>query len=228
MSMTRFLQAYLPCRFFTKPAPAMLFPKLLLLLAACSSVSSALAQRTAIAPLVPVMPKVATANPLGEIISTKSPARPAAPTADQPSRPVQPQPVFLVDSHVIMGRGLAQINPQDIADIYVYKGSNVPGKWLSMTANGVIAITLKPHVKPKLKSKSLAALGRQLKLRGPVTYQLEGLPIDDQTLRVATADIAQLDTQQTAAGTVVNIHLAVPPPVTHPPGTILIRGVAGS
>ncbi len=206
----------------------MSFPKLVFLLAACGSVSTALAQRTAIAPLAPVVPKVVAPNPLGVEIPTKSPARPTAPTADQPPRTVQPQPVFLINSNLIVGSDLGKINPQDIADIRVYKGSEAPAMWRSLTANGIIAITLKPNVKTVPKAKSLAKIGKELKLKGPVTYQLEGLPLEDRTLRVATADIARLDTQQTATGTVVNIHLAVPPPVVHPPGTILIRGVAGS
>lgn len=205
----------------------MSFQKLVFLLAACGIGSPALAQRTVIAPLAPVVPAVA-APPLGTDIYNPHPAQAAAPTAEQPSRAVRPQPVFLINSNLIVGGGLVKINPQDIADIIVYKDPKVPAKWRSLTANGIIAITLKPDVKALPKSKSLPEIGESMKLRGPITYQLEGLPIDDQALRVATADIAQLDTQQTATGTVVNIHLAVPPPVVHPPGTILIRGASGS
>jgi hypothetical protein len=201
--------------------------KLVFLLAACGIGSPALAQRTAIAPLVPVVPTVA-APPLGINIYNPHPAQSAAPTAEQPSRTVQPQPVFLINSSLIVGSGLGKINPQDIANIIVYKGPEAPAKWRSLTANGIIAITLKPDVKALPKSQSLVEIGKSMKLRGPIIYQLEGLPIDDQTLRVATADIARLDTQPTASGTVVNIHLAVPPPVVHPPGTILLRGASGS
>jgi hypothetical protein len=203
------------------------FQKIVLLLAACGSVSSALAQRAAIAPLAPVVPTVA-APPLGIGIYNSRPAQPATPTAEQPSRTVQPQPVFLINSNLIVGSGLGKINPQDIADIIVYKDPKVPAKWRSLTANGIIAITLKLDVKALPKSKSLVEISESMKLRGPVTYQLEGLPLEDLTLRIATADIAQLDTQPTASGTVVNIRLAVPPPVVHPPGTILIRGASGS
>jgi hypothetical protein len=201
--------------------------KLVFLLAACGIGSPALAQRTAIAPLVPVVPTVA-APPLGIDIYNPHPAQSAAPTAEQPSRMVQPQPVFLINSNLIVGSDLGKINPQDIASIIVYKGPKVPAKWRSLTANGIIAITLKPDVKALPKSQSLVEIGKSMKLRGPITYQLEGLPLEDLTLRVATADIAQLDTQPTASGTVVNIRLVVPPPVVHPPGTILIRGASGS
>jgi hypothetical protein len=206
----------------------MSFQRLLFLLATCGSVSATLAQRPAVAPLAPVVPVIAAPRQLGIEVPTKSPARPAAPAFDQPSRTVRPQPVFLINSHVIVGSGLAKVNPQDIADITVYKGFEAPAKWRSLTENGILAITLKPHVKPALKTESLAKIGKRLKLRGPITYQLEGLPLEDLTLRVATADIARLDTQQTGISTVVNIHLVVPPPVVHPPGTIMIRGASGS
>jgi hypothetical protein len=187
-----------------------------------------MAQRPAIAPLAPVVPAVVTPRPLGVDVSTKSPAQPIALLSDQPSRTVRPQPVFLVNASIIVGNGLGQVNPQDIADVKVYKGYEVPDKWRSLTTNGIIAITLKPHVKPALKTESLAEIGKSLKLRGLVIYQLEGLPLEDLTLRVVIADIARLNTQPTDTGTVVNIHLAVPPPVVHPPGTILIRGASGS
>jgi hypothetical protein len=188
----------------------MSFQRLLFLLATCGSVSATLAQRPAVAPLAPVVPVIAAPRQLGIEVPTKSPARPAAPAFDQPSRTVRPQPVFLINSHVIVGSGLAKVNPQDIADITVYKGFEAPAKWRSLTENGILAITLKPHVKPALKTESFAKIGKRL------------------TLRVATADIARLDTQQTGISTVVNIHLVVPPPVVHPPGTIMIRGASGS
>lgn len=194
----------------------MSFCKLLRLVVVLGSASPVLAQRPAVAPLVPVVP-------LGTVITKQPATGPAASGSDQPSRPVQPEPVFLVNSRVIVGRASA-INPRDIADIHVYKGLEAPAKLRSLTAYGIIAITLKPCVTSKLKTKSLAAIRRGLQVRGPVCYQLEGLPLEDLTLRVVTADIAGLDTQSTASGTVVNIHLAVPPPVVHPPGTILIRG----
>jgi len=206
--------------------------KLVLLLAVLGSAGPALAQRAAIAPLAPVTPAVAAPQPLGQPIdfgtSSQRLARPTTIVLDQPSRVTRPQPVFLLNSRIIVGGGLAKVNPQDIADIYVYRDTNVPAKWRSLATNGILTITLKPHVKAKFKTESLAAIGRGLKLRGKVSYQLEGLPLEDLSLRVATADIARLDTQPTDNGTVVNIHLVVPPPVVHPPGTILIRGTSGS
>ena len=209
----------------------MLPRKLVFLLMACGSTGHVLAQRAAIAPLAPVVSSMA-APPLGLPLDFTTPSqvttRPSTLVLDRPSSTARPQPVFLLNSRLIIGGGLGQLNPQDITDIKVYKGADAPAKWRSLTTNGIIVLTLKPHTKPKFKTKSLAAIGRELKLRGIIAYQLEGLPIEDLNLRVAAADIAQLDTQQTATGTVVNIHLAVPPPVVHPPGTILIRGASGS
>jgi hypothetical protein len=203
--------------------------KLLLLLAALGSAGSVLAQRLAVAPLAPSVVPVAAPQPLGVDITNRPPARPAAPVPDQPSRTSRPQPVYIINGTTIIGGGLAQLNPQDIADLQVYKDNSarVPANWRRLTANGIIAITLKPHRKPKFKTESLAAIGRRLKLHGPVSYQLEGQPLEDLSLRVVTADIAWLDAQPTASGTVVNIRLAVPPPAVHPPGTIMIRGATG-
>jgi hypothetical protein len=203
--------------------------KVLLLLAALSGTGPVLAQRAAVVPLAPAVVPVAAPQPVILGVMQRPSARPAAPVADQPSRTVRPQPVYLINSRIIVGSGLRKINPQDIADLQVYKDSSarVPASWRSLAANGIIAITLKPHRKPKLKAQSLAAIGRGLKLRGPVSYQLEGQPLKDPRLRVATADIVRLDAQPTASGTVVNIRLAVPPPAVHPPGTIMIRGTTG-
>lgn len=210
----------------------MVASKLVLLLAALGSAGPVLAQRPAIAPLAPVVPSVAAPQPLGQPVgfgtSWQRPTKPDTIVPDQPARATRPQPVFLLNSRIIVGGGLMRVNPQDIADIHVYRDANVPAKWRSLATNGILTITLKPPAKPKFKTKSLAAIGRELKLRGAVSYQLEGLPIDDLTLRVATADIARFDTQPSDNGMVVNIHLAVHPPAVHPPGTIMIRGTSGS
>jgi hypothetical protein len=196
-----------------------------LLLAACGIGSPALAQRTAIAPLAPVVPKVAPPRSLDTDIYDQPPARPAVSVPDQPSQTVLPPPFYLINSRVLVGASLAKVNPQGIADVCVYRDANAPAKWRGLATNGLIAIALKPYVLLRIKTKSIAAIGRGLDLRGPVTYQLEGLPLEDLTLRIATADIAKFDTQQTASSTVVNIRLARTKSSTYPPGTILIRGV---
>ena len=203
--------------------------KLVLLLAVLGSAGPALAQRTAIAPLAPVTPAVAAPQPLGQPIDFgTSRQRPATPITDQPLKSVRPQPFYLVNSRIIVGIGLARINSRNIANVYVYRVADAPVKWRGLATNGLIDITLKLHIAPSFKTKSVAAIGRGLKLRGAVSYQLEGLPLEDLNLRVATADIASLDTQQTDSGTVVNIRLARFKSTVYPPGTIMIRGASGS
>jgi hypothetical protein len=199
--------------------------KLLFLLAALGSAGPVLAQRPAIAPLAPAGVPVA-APPPGAAITSRPPAQ-SAPAFDQPSRPSRPQPVYLVNDRIIVGGHLGQLNPQDIASLRVYKGADAPAKWRSLTTPGIIAITLKPRAKWKLKTESLAAIKRGLKVRGPVSYQLDGQPLEDLSLRITTADIAGLDAQPTASGTVVNVRLVGSPPAVHPPGTIMIRGTSG-
>lgn len=206
--------------------------KLLLLFAALGSASPVLAQRPAIAPLAPAGVPVAAPPSPGAAITNRPPAQSAAPAFDQPSRPSRPEPVYLVNDRIIVGGHLGQLNPQDIASLRVYKGADTPAKWRSLTTPGIIAITLKPRAKWKLKTESLAAIRRGLKVRGPVTYQLNGQPLEDLSLRITTADIVGLDAQPTASGTVVNVRLAGSPPAVHPPaayppGTIMIRGASG-
>jgi hypothetical protein len=87
---------------------------------------------------------------------------------------------------------------------------------------------LKAGVKPKLKTKSLAAIRRQLKLPGLVSFKLNGMRLDDKSLRVAADAIANLDVAHDNSETVVNIRLVPPKPAPPlPPGSIRIQGVAG-
>jgi hypothetical protein len=116
----------------------------------------------------------------------------------------------------------------DIAKLDIYKEPNrlTPMKWRSLTEHGIVDITLKPGVKLHFKTKSLAAIRRQLRLSGLISFKLNGMRLEDESLRIAKDAIAGFDVSET----VVNIRLAPPkptPPHTYPPGTILIRGVAG-
>lgn len=190
------------------------------------SVGPALGQ--SITPLAPVVPTVAVPPRLGAVITRSPPAQPAATTQPRQAAQRPSRPLILLDSTIIAGPGLGLLNPQDIASIVVERGLKVPAKWRGLAADGFIGITLKPHARRLLKTESLQDIRKRLKLKGPVRYQLEGRPIDDPTLRIATAAIARLDVQPVTDGAVVDIHLAVPPPAVHPPGTILIRGVASS
>ena len=157
------------------------------------------------------------------------PSSASAATTASAAHPALPEPVSILNAHIIIGgSGLNGVNPHDIADLQVYKGADAPMQWRSLTEHGIIAITLKPGVKPKLKTKSLAAIRRQAAATGLVNFKLNGMRLEDTSLRIATAAIAGLDVLRDETGTVINIRLAPfkPLPRHDPPGTIYIRGVA--
>jgi hypothetical protein len=186
------------------------------------------AQRAAVAPLAP-LPPVAPPR-LGVPLTRRAPAASSSEARPEPVRIYKP--VYLLNSHIVIGDSLFRslnLNPNKIKEIMVYKGGNMPVQWRSLAEHGVIDITLPASFKPK--TKSLAAIKRQLKLKGPARFELDELPLQDMTLRVATIDIAGLDvTPPAAAGgsTVVNIRLVrlKPKPHAYPPGTIFIRGIS--
>lgn len=117
------------------------------------------------------------------------------------------------------------LNPQKIESIIIYKDTrNVPPQWRNLAGNGIIAITLKKKV--RVKSWKFAHLSRQLKLRGPVSYAFNGLPLEDGHLRIVTKAIGKINLTRTTSGTVLEVSTPVAPKPTYPPGTILIRGTA--
>ena len=195
------------------------------------------AQRAAVAPLAPVLP-IARPTPSqgvplldGRQSGMQLPrlSSASAATTAPAARPALPEPTYLLNSQIIIGgSGLSGINPHDIAALHVYKDAEAPAQWRSLTEHGIIDITLKPGVKLKLKTKSLAAIRRQAKATGLVSFKLNGLRLEDTSLRIAKAAIAGLDVLRDESGTVINIRLAPfkPFPRHDPPGTIYIRGVA--
>jgi hypothetical protein len=105
-------------------------------------------------------------------------------------------------------------------------------KWRTLAEPGILSVTMKAKPRLKLKARSLAAIKRELELRGPVRFEFNGAPIEDESLQIVTSEIAGLDVTQATPGTadkaVVNIRsLPYKPAVHHyPPGTIMIRGLA--
>ncbi len=202
--------------------------KLLLATAGYLAGEPAWAQRVAVAPLAPLPPVVRSTLPagLGGVVATAVTSATTAPVtpAATATRPVWSEPVYLLDAHIILGMdGLSNLIPRDIAKVDIYKtAASTPAPWRSLTANGIVSITLKPGAKHRLRSKSLARIQRQLKLTGPVSFQLNGLPIEDASLRVATQAIAGFDILHHETETVVNIRLVPLRPT--PPGSIYIRG----
>jgi hypothetical protein len=216
---------------------------LLLTAASCLIGHLGWAQQAPIAPLAPAAPVVAPpVSNLGVKVETKQSAAPASTAATPPQRqPAIPDPVFLINGRYLGGNGvLSTINPQEIDKIEVYKQGGGPAQWRSLTAPGIMSITLKAKPKVKLKARSLATIKRGLGLHGPVQFEFNGAPIQDESLQIVTSAIAGLDVTQPAPGTadktVVNIRStpfkptkpqeAPAQPEVHPPGTIIIRGLA--
>lgn len=200
------------------------------------------AQQAPVAPLVPVTSVVAPPRlAAGVEVQTKRPAAPTPSATAPQNRPVIPEPVVILNGGYLTGmNALGTLNPQQIDKLEIYKSGGGPVQWRSLTAPGIISITLKSKPKLKLKAKSLAAIRRSLKLRGPARFEFNGAPIQDESLQIITSTIAGLDvtraTPGTAAEAVVNIR-SVPSKRTgpqgvpaqsaiYPPGTIIIRGLA--
>lgn len=208
---------------------------LLFTVASCLAGHLGWAQRAAVAPLAPLPPAVASpASGLGVEIQTKqSAASTLTAVILKQDRPVIPEPVIILNGRYLSGmNGLGIIKPQQIAKIDIYKQGEGPMQWRSLTVPGIVSLTLKAKPKLKIKAKSLAVLKRRLRLHGPVQFELNGTPIQDESLQIVNETIAGFDvtpaTSDTAAKTVVNIRLVPykPAPHDYPPGTIMIRGLA--
>jgi hypothetical protein len=193
------------------------------------------AQQAALAPLAPATPVVVPPRlEVGAELQTKQSAvLVPPPTKPQQAQPVIPEAVIILNGRYLTGMNvLGTINPQQIAKIDIYKQGGGPKQWRSLTVPGIVSLTLKAKPRLKVKSKSLAAIKRRLRLRGPVQFELNGAPIQDESLQIVTEAVAEFDvthtTSDTAAKTVVNIRLVPYKPATHnyPPGTIMIRGLA--
>lgn len=151
----------------------------------------------------------------------------------RPQVPI-PDPVYVLNSTIIINGVLQDINPQEIKGIMVYKGPTSPGaetvapQLRNLGTAGVLDITSGKRV----KSQSFAQIGRRLRLRGPLTFALNGHPLDAQAvaaLRVAPAAIGQLHIlRPTPEAPVTRVDIwPVPPPKpdtsNYPPGTIFLR-----
>ena len=211
----------------------------LLLTACCLSTLPALAQRAAIAPIAPVAPRVHQVAPAIQGVDVESfPAtRPAAPPQSAPYQwPVPgPDPLYILNSGIVIDNGLLNILPNDIQKLEVYKGGpDTPRKWRSLATYGIIAITLKAKSKARMKTRTLAEIGQELRLAGPVSYAINGMPVGEADLRIATVAIGEIQVTRptaTAPTTLVNIQIAhrtPKPPAPDPSGRprIMIRGTA--
>jgi hypothetical protein len=153
------------------------------------------------------------------------------------SRPPGPMvdPVFVLNSRVIVNGVIAEYTGKDIRAVMVYKrGADslyqapFPAQLRSISAAGVIDIASAKRV----RSRSFPQLGRQLGVWGPVVFALNGHPLDPPAvaaLRVAPAAIGQIHLVRPtvdAPRTRIDVWLVLPPkPDTskYPPGTIFLR-----
>ncbi|QNH63076.1 hypothetical protein [Hymenobacter sediminicola] len=154
------------------------------------------------------------------------------------SRPQGPigDPIVVLNSTIIINGVLAEFTPKETSEIKsmtVYKGPDTQSSQdiaphLKNIRGGLIDITADKRV----RSQSFPQLGRQLGLKGPLTFALNGQPLDPQAvaaLRIAPAAIGQIHLVQPTADapqTRVDIWLVPPPkPDTskYPPGTIFLR-----
>lgn len=137
----------------------------------------------------------------------------------------QYQPVYLLNSHLLVGESwLRATDPNELASLQVYKAETMPARWRSFAPHGIVDFTLKAPREPA--AKKLTDLSQWLGLTEPVQFTLDGLPIEDRSLLIASDAIAALEiTRSTpgSMGTVVNIRLAHPAPAFSPPG-VYIRG----
>jgi hypothetical protein len=224
----------IPCFYITTLMVPFRYISLLVLALSLTSWTSQ-AQKTDLTPMVPVQPLPLPPLTLGKDVplrrSTPTNRPPAPPTAAVVPR--QPGPLILLNSRVITGLGgLDAINPQDIKKIDVYKNADYPGhstpaQWRSLAANGILDLTLTKKL--RVKSQSLAQLGRYLKAKGQISYALNGLPTASGKLRIATEAIEEIKLVRTATSTTVDVwflQVSSKPSPPRPPGTIMIRGTA--
>ena len=157
--------------------------------------------------------------------SWASPVLAQLPAPAGPPTPAAQQPVYLLNSHLLVGDNwLRATNPQEIQSLEVYKDTNVPARWRSFVANGILNFTLKTPREPA--AQKLTELSQARGLAEPVKFTLDGLPLEDPSLSIATDAIAALEIIHLApgvTGTVVNIHLVRLPPTPSPPG-VYLRG----
>ena len=205
-----------------------------LVLALSLAARPSLAQQADLTPLLPVRPLPRLPAAPGQV-AVRRPAMPATPlpVASAAVGARQWPALVLLNSRLIAGLGgLGELKPKDIEKIDIYKGGDHPGtttpaQWRGLDANGIIAVTLRK--KARLKSQTLAQLGRHLQAKRPVSYTINGLPTANGALHIITASIEEIKMARTATGTIVGVWLlqgSSQPTKTYPPGTILIRGTA--
>ncbi|WP_220235643.1 hypothetical protein [Hymenobacter ginsengisoli] len=152
---------------------------------------------------------------------------PPTPIPAAVARPALAEPLYLINKLIATNSVLCKIDPNAIEKIDIYKeAAAAPPQWRSLLTDGIVSITTKRSV--KLKSWSLAQLGNHLRIKGPVSYRINGRPVATPDLRIAREAIGAIHFTREPAGFLLDVQLVNQPmpPTPHPPGTIMIRGTA--
>jgi hypothetical protein len=182
-------------------------------------------------PLTPVQPRVQLPATAAEILAKQKDAAVASTPPATVTRVAMPwtQPLYLLNSEIIIAPDLSGFPPSGIKAIAIYKGQDAPAaQWLGLTAHGIIDV--EPKQKFKIRSRSLVDVGKTLDVSGPVRYTINAMPVADATLRIALDAIGEIKiTRATSETLTTTVAISVRPPKPSPPpppGTIYIRGLA--
>ena len=164
-----------------------LISKMLLGTVLCCGISQlSVAQRPAPEPpLAPVQPRVQKPVPVVPLLADND----TKPTAEPPwvASP-RPQPLFLLNAEVIISPD--GVSPAQIKKIMVYKGQDAPAQWRELVTYGIIDVT--PKQKIKLKSRTLASIGKDFNLSELVRYTVNAMPVANANLRIALDAIDEI------------------------------------
>jgi hypothetical protein len=142
----------------------------------------------------------------------------------------------VLNSTIIINGLIADFTVQDtreIKQLVVYKGTNTSaGSDIAPHLKNLGVAVIDLTSSKRVRSHSFAQLGRHLGLRGPLTFALNGHPLDAQAvagLRIAPAAIGQVHIMRPTPEVPesrVDIWLVLPRKSDerkHPPGSIFIR-----
>ena len=99
--------------------------------------------------------------------------------------------LVIVKSTIIANGSLANMNPDDVKSTAIYKAQSAPAIFQGLVPNGVLMI----EYARKVKSTSFAAVGRQLGLKGSLTFMLNGHELTARQvakLRITPESIGQV------------------------------------
>ncbi|WBA40171.1 hypothetical protein [Hymenobacter canadensis] len=142
-----------------------------------------------------------------------------------------PDPIYLLNSSIVINGALEYIVPNDIDRVVIHKTDTAPEALHNLASTGIVDIALKKSSK-SIKSKTFKQVARQQKVRGPFRVVLNGQLLSAAqatTLRIAPAAIGQVQVTPATADdpvALLSIKLSREKPIQHPPGAIMIRGMA--